>query len=322
MKNNYNKIDLKDRKIIYELDKNARISCAQLGKKIGLSTEVVHYRLKKLEEKGIIAKYHTAIDYFKLKLIHFKICLKYNGIPLDAEEGFYEKLKPINQVIWIARCQGEWDCIISCTVNTIWELDLLKDKIIHLASKYINKKSVSILSKHWSYPRSFLIKGKKEKSFDSKREDIKIDATDLKILRILSKDARKPTVEIAEELNLSLKAISARIKKLIKTKVIRNFRLVIDYDHLGIHFYKTFFYLKDPEEKRVNELLEYLNMHKNVVHNLKVIGDWDLEPEFEFEDPKEFKKTMEDLMNNFSDIIREISIIDIIKEYKYTFFYK
>ena len=68
-----NSIDLKDRKILYELDKNARISYAQIGKKVGLSTEVVHYRVKRLEEKGIITNYQTAINYFELDLIHFKI---------------------------------------------------------------------------------------------------------------------------------------------------------------------------------------------------------------------------------------------------------
>ena len=65
-----------------------------------------------------------------------------------------------------------------------------------------------------------------------------------------------------------------------------------------------------------------LNINPNVIHNLKVIGDWDLEPEFEFENKKDFQKTIQKLMNDFSDIIQKISVIDILKEYKYTFFYK
>ena len=70
MTENKQLIDLKDRKILYELDKNARISYAQLGKKIGLSTEVVYYRVKKLEDMKILTQYQTAANYSKLGLIH------------------------------------------------------------------------------------------------------------------------------------------------------------------------------------------------------------------------------------------------------------
>ena len=138
----------------------------------------------------------------------------------------------------------------------------------------------------------------------------------------MSKNARKPVIDIVKEMNSTVKIITSRIKKLLKTGVINNFRLVIDYDKLGIHFYKTFFYLKNPEEKRLRQLLRKLNINPNVIHNLKVIGEWDLEPEFEFENKEDFQKTVQELMNEFSDIIQRISVIDILKEYKYTFFYK
>lgn len=317
-----NEIDLKDCKILYELDKNARISYAQIGKKVGLSTEVVHYRVKKLEEKGIITQYQTAVNYFKLNLIHFKICLKFNGISLETEEEIYNNLKKIPQIIWIAKCQGEWDSLISCTVDNIKEFDQIKDKIIFLANPYIANKSISILSDLWSFPRSYLINKKEIIPFTIGGKQPKIDETDLKILRILSKDARKPVIDIVKEMNSTVKIITTRIKKLLKAGVINNFRTVIDYDKLGIHFYKTFFYLKNPEEKRLKQLLNKLNMNQNVTHNLKVIGDWDLEPEFEFENQEDFQKTIQELMNEFPDTIQKISVINILKEYKYTFFYK
>jgi len=316
------KVDQKDRKILYELDKNARISSAQIGKKVGLSTEVVHYRVKKLEDKGIITQYQTAANYSKLGLIHFKICFKFNGISLKTEEEIYQKLKPIPQIIWIAKCQGDWECILSCTVNSIKEVDQIKDKIINITNQFINQKSISILTDLWSFPRNYLIKKKEKTTFRIGGEEPKLDQTDLRLLRILSENARKPVIEIVKEMNSTVKIITTRIKKLLKTGVINNFRLVLDYDKLGINFYKTFFYLKNPDEKRVKQLLTKLNLHPNVIHNPKVIGEWDLEPEFEFENKEDFQKTVQELMNEYSDIIQRISVIDIIKEYKYTFFYK
>jgi len=322
MKEESNLIDLKDRKILYELDKDARISYAQIGKKVGLSTEVVHYRVKKLEERGIITQYQTAVNYTKLGLIHFKICLKYNGIPIETEESLYSKLKEIQQIVWIAKCQGDWDCIISCNANNLEELDLIKDKIISLSNQYIREKSISISSNIWSFPRNYLINKKAETTSKMGGEQPKIDETDLKLLRILSQDARMSVVDIVKELKSTVKIVTTRIKKLLKNGVINNFRLVIDYEKLGLHFYKTFFYIKNPDEQRLKQLLSKLNINPNVIHNLKVIGEWDLEPEFEFENKDEFQKTIQSLMNEFSDVIQRISVINILKEYKYTFFYK
>ena len=44
------KINLKDRKILYELDKNARQPLSQIGKNVRLYKSAVDYRIKKLEE--------------------------------------------------------------------------------------------------------------------------------------------------------------------------------------------------------------------------------------------------------------------------------
>ena len=239
------KLDLKDRKILYELDKNARLSYAQIGKKVGLSTEVVHYRIKKFEEKGLITKYHTAINYCKLGLIHFKICLKFNGINLKTEEAYYQKIKEISQVIWIARCQGEWDCMISCTVNQFEELDEIKDKVLSRGNEYISEKSISILVDYYTQPRNFLINKPREESESLKdKSESNVDEIDLQILRILSQNSKLSVIEIAKRTKTTTRIVTARIKKLIKEKVINSFRLVLDYDKLGIHFFKTFIYFK------------------------------------------------------------------------------
>jgi len=48
------KIDLKDRKILYQLDLNSRQSLTQIGKNVGLKKDVVSYRIKRLQDEGVI----------------------------------------------------------------------------------------------------------------------------------------------------------------------------------------------------------------------------------------------------------------------------
>jgi Lrp/AsnC family transcriptional regulator, leucine-responsive regulatory protein len=57
-----NGIDATDRTILSLLQENARISNAEVGRRIGLATSAVHQRIRKLEERGIILGYAARVD--------------------------------------------------------------------------------------------------------------------------------------------------------------------------------------------------------------------------------------------------------------------
>ena len=67
------KIDIKDRKILYQLDLDSRQSFRSIGRKVGLSKDVVISRVKKLQDKGIIIKFYTRFDNSKLGLIAMRV---------------------------------------------------------------------------------------------------------------------------------------------------------------------------------------------------------------------------------------------------------
>ena len=74
------KIDLKDRRILYELDYNSRESLTQIGKKVGLKKDVVSYRIKKLQEEGVIQCFYTVIDAYKLGYTLFRYYINYQFV--------------------------------------------------------------------------------------------------------------------------------------------------------------------------------------------------------------------------------------------------
>ena len=55
-------IDDIDRKILWELQEDARISFAELGRRVGLTTPAVIERVHKLQDAGIITGYRAEID--------------------------------------------------------------------------------------------------------------------------------------------------------------------------------------------------------------------------------------------------------------------
>ncbi|MET3505344.1 Lrp/AsnC family transcriptional regulator [Halalkalibacter oceani] len=62
---------------------------------------------------------------------------------------------------------------------------------------------------------------------------MKIDATDRKILELLTMNGRMSYVDIAKELKLSRVAVRERINQLIEAEVIEKFSVVINSDKVG-----------------------------------------------------------------------------------------
>ena len=84
------KVDLLNNKIVAALQKNARVSFAEIGRIVGLTPPAVAERVKKLEDTSVILKYHTEVYYTKM------------GYQLKAMitlRAFVGKLKPFLEVV-------------------------------------------------------------------------------------------------------------------------------------------------------------------------------------------------------------------------------
>jgi len=318
------KLDLKDRKLLYELDNNSRQSYSKIGKKIGVSPEVVNYRIKRLEKEEIITQYQLIVNLSTLNIMQFKICLSFQHLKSEQLDKIIEDLKSISAVKWIVSCKGNWDLILSLETESIEEIDKLKDNILTRFRTHINKKALSILVEAQTYNRNYLIEDKSlvtgSRIIMKKDKIVKIDNLDIKILKKVAENARKSIVEIASELKQSVRVINYRIKQLEKNKIILGYKIAINYEKLGIQFFKTFIYLDNPQTERKQSLVRYLEQNKNIIHHVKVLGNWDLEPEFEVYSEAEFNKILQEIKDQYSDIIKNLEIITISKEHKFVYF--
>ena len=65
------------------------------------------------------------------------------------------------------------------------------------------------------------------------KDNYQIDNTDLKILSLLSKNAKTPYTEIAKKVFVSGGTVHVRMKKLEKLGIVTGTKLVIDYAKIG-----------------------------------------------------------------------------------------
>ena len=74
------KLDLRDKRILMELDTDATQPLKAIAKKLGISKEAVAYRIRQLEKKDIIVNYIALSHFTKTGLIHFKIYVQFSRI--------------------------------------------------------------------------------------------------------------------------------------------------------------------------------------------------------------------------------------------------
>src|SRR3989338_9168493 len=102
-------LDLKDRKILFELDVDARQSLAEIGKKVGLSKEVVNYRINRLMEQGIIKGFYARIDASRVGFAVFRTFLRLQDITPEKEKEMIDYIVAKKPIGWCITVQGNWD---------------------------------------------------------------------------------------------------------------------------------------------------------------------------------------------------------------------
>lgn len=315
------KLDMKDKKLLSLLDENAKLSNAQIARKIGLSKPAVEYRLNRFEKNNVIFSYHAVIDFTKLGYSQYKLYFKFQDIDLEDEKKIIDYWVKSKNIIWVAQTRGRWDLAVSVLARNNFEFGTLLSQFMSKFAKFVLEKDVLLTEYSPMFSREYLENAKpSEFIYGIPEKTYELDEADRKILSILSKDARISIIDLAEQANLTRDVINYRLKKLIKDKIIVQFRAYPNLKNIGINQYKIILRTKNLDPSAEKQLKEYASRHKKITQLLKLIGSWDIEIEVETENEDELYQILNEFRKEFSAIIRDFDIIRITENYKYDFF--
>jgi DNA-binding Lrp family transcriptional regulator len=192
-------MDTTDMKLIMLLSANSRLPYAQLAESLSLSVNAVHKRIQVLLETGVIKKFTAKVSLYASKAIVVFV----SGVSeLPSIQDLPEKLKKQGAIYWLAVGGGKY-LFIGVYLKTINDLTSLLDYIKTEAG--IREPIVGIMA---GSPVS-----------ENKPEETLSDL-DLRIIRSLKDDARKPLADVAEELKVSAKTVRRRLDRMIKHSLI------------------------------------------------------------------------------------------------------
>ena len=316
------KLDLKDKKLLYELDMNSRQSFNKLSKKLKLSKNAVIYRINNLQKAGIIKHFHTVVDIGKLGYISFRLYLKLQNTTPEKEKEIIDFLKQKEIVTWIVSIEGDYNLGALVLTKSVKEMNGLWKELLENYVNFIDKRLLTIMTKTSYFSRAYLLDLKKndyEIVFITEPEETKTDETDIGILRLLAPDARVQIIEISKKLHITPKTVIARLKSLEKRKIIIGYKTVFDLEKLGYNYFKIHFKLHNITKIKEKQFRIYVKEQPNIIYDNEVLGGDDFEIEIQVKDVKELRKIVDEIKTRFADIIKEYKIMEFYKEHKYLF---
>jgi Lrp/AsnC family leucine-responsive transcriptional regulator len=118
-------------KIVEELQQNARISWAELGRRVGLTTPAVAERVHRLEKLGVIRGFHADINLERVGMpILIFVRLSMSG-PESLVRAFQQQAKNWEEVLECHRVTGSDSFIVKARVVSVEHLEIFLDDLGH-----------------------------------------------------------------------------------------------------------------------------------------------------------------------------------------------
>jgi Lrp/AsnC family leucine-responsive transcriptional regulator len=114
-------------KLLKELQEDARLSYAELGRRVGLTTPAVVERMRRMEEAGIIAGYRAEID---TKRVGFPITafIRMN-VSGDVTARITQFVRELPEILECHKGTGGDSFIMKVAVSSVEHLESLIDKL-------------------------------------------------------------------------------------------------------------------------------------------------------------------------------------------------
>lgn len=121
-------IDSTNIKILKCLQHNARITNAEIGRQVGISSPAVSERIKKMEDLGVIEGYKTVVAPYEIGY-QFKAIITLRAF-MGKLKPFLEKVQTYNEVINCYRITGNENIVMEVVLKNQKHLEAFIDQLI------------------------------------------------------------------------------------------------------------------------------------------------------------------------------------------------
>lgn len=308
-------LDMLDKKIMFELDQNAREPATTIAKKIRASKETVNFRINRFVEKKYVRMFYTLFNASRLGYLYYKTFITLNGATSEIEKKMVSYIRNDRSCSNLRTCEGPYDLsFINIVKNPGGLLSFMKDFKREFGS-YIHFKDVHSILEISKVNQKFQPNTPTlQVSWDiSKTSSVDIDEIDTRIMQTLAKNGRVKLVDIANSLDINPKVVKYRIKRLEKENVIMGYSISPNFEKLGTQFIQINLSVK--EYSSIPKIIEFFYRTERCLYIFHLIGKYDLTIELQVENEIALKEMMGKFREIFLQQYTHCEIVHVYREY-------
>ncbi|MFH0971696.1 MAG: Lrp/AsnC family transcriptional regulator [Candidatus Micrarchaeota archaeon] len=308
-------LDHCDKKIISNIDINARLPVAQIAKKVRLSKETVNYKLKRILEGGYIESFYALINASKFGYRYYRVYMKFQNLNEKTEHQIVAFMKGEKSCVNLRITEGPFDIVFLTMHQNPEELRKFLDDFTDRFGSYLLQKSVNIVIATNKLNLKIFNNEERRKirMFHGKPIDFFPDDVDLEIINMLSLNAREKLVNMEKRLKKDSRVISYRIKNLEKAGVIEGYAVELDFEKLGRKFLQVDVSLR--KLSLLPQVLEFFDRTDTCIYAFEILGKYDISLEIYPENDLHLRQIIEKFKQRFEGEYIDYDVSHIYREY-------
>jgi DNA-binding Lrp family transcriptional regulator len=308
-------LDAYDKKILFELDINARMSASKIAKKLKIPKETVNYRIKRLEKDGWINRLYTIFNASLFGYSYYRVFLKFNKLTASTETEIIDYITSDPTCANLRVLDGQYDLVFLTIQKNPGELKAFLQCFFNNYGKYVQEKNVLMMMKTYKLNQKFLFEGRTiKKTFNHvETKDFSLDKIDLGIMKAISTNARIKLSEIANNLKLDSRLIEYHIKRMERTGIIVAYVTDLNLVKLNRELIKVDIALKDPA--LIPRIVDFFDKTNTCVFAHELLGKYDLSFEIYVENDEMLRGILEKFKEQFLENYVYYDVSHVYKEY-------
>ena len=314
------RLDHIDRRMLAVLESDARMPLSKLAKRSRVSRAVAEYRLRKLEEAGVVRGYYCLLDPSRFGLTVWKLWVSLQSASAVQRKEFFSYLESHARVWWYAECAGIYDAVICVLARSPHEFNTVFNSLQDRYGALIRDCAILINVSFEYHTRGYLTGAPSRligSSFQEKPLATSVSGKSLKLLSILSKNSRATYASLVQQTKLNVKTIKHLLSDLRSSGCIVYFRPSIDAAAFGYEYYKALLYLHNPRGGVLPSVVKWCRGQQNIIAAISCVGPWQLELEIEVDTFRNLCAILTQLKDHFPDVIRSYETLLLTSEGQY-----
>lgn len=299
--------DALDRHLFRILDTEGDISISDLSRRVRRGRDTVGYRLRRMEENGILRGVEPILDPGALGLGLFKTYLSFAQSPTSVERVL-KTLRTHPQVYCAARSFGRWDLMFNMVARDAREFSEVRNEVLNRCTTDIREMESAVFTEMVYFNRKYL--GEKPRAWAalSHSQRSEFDESFRKVMRRMCVDARASEVSIAEMEKLTPIIVRTRRLQAEEKGVVLGYRARFDRSAFELSSYKLHIQLRRHTSEVIQRLRRFAERHSYVSQFMLHIGGWPCEMNVEAHDNRHVAQIIDELRAHHDEVLGLIDI--------------